>query len=243
MADATLYNYTIVTWDTVPAAYDTVNIYKSNQESQGYNLLTSVPSTTTQYTDSAVNIAAKDSWFYAVVFSNSVSGAQSAPQLAWKMLTPREQKLVFQLRDIVSRFVSNRLADEELRQYIEHGLNTVNVYSPQTSFTLFSLPGNLESLVVTSAAMYGILFNMLGIGMTDINVSDHGMSMQWDRYGKMSQTLKDITAQYNSVLQLAKLEYAPSGTAIGTVQLPIGVGGRIASNLLSTLDMFQNLGR
>jgi len=243
MVSTSLFTYAIVNWPTAPTGYDTVNIYRSTNETQGFTLIASLPSTQTQYIDTSVPIAAKDAYFYVVSFSNaSTPDVQTTPQLAWKLLTPREQKFVYQLRDITSRFVSNRLADEELRQYMQHGLQTVNVYSPETAFTMVDLPLNLEPLVLTAASMYGIMFNMLAIGMTDVNINDNGISMQFDRFGKMSGTLKEITTRYNEMLGLAKMEYADGGVAIGTSQLPIGIGGRVGS-ILGLIDAFQNLGR
>ncbi|GAF95944.1 unnamed protein product, partial [marine sediment metagenome] len=132
--------------------YDTVNIYYSSDEAQGYMLLASLSfldgsTPRTSYTDLTKHISTKSTSHYTVIFSHSVSGLLSDSYIAYKSLTPREQRIVYQLRDGLSRFITNRLADEEIRQYTDLGLHGFNIYPPVTQFTMFTLPISMEPLV------------------------------------------------------------------------------------------------
>lgn len=231
------------------ANFDTINIYRSGNEASQYVLLTSIPfigtdgNPQTSYVDTSTDIGAKDVTSYVISFSNSTTGEVSQTYLAYKALTPREQRIIYQLRDYLSRFITNRLADEELRQYLEQGLNAFNVYTPQTSFTIFSLPQKLEPLVILGAVIFGVAYNLLGIGFTDINYSDQGWSLTTSRMDKMSQTMDKVTKMYNDLLAIAKLDYAPGPEGVGTVSLPIGMAGNYGRNILSIFDLLNSLGR
>lgn len=238
----------VIPADITPALYDTVNIYKSANESQTFVLLASIPLEIsgipqTKYTDVTSAINAKNVSHYMVVFSHSTSGLVSASHLTYKSLSPREQRIVMQLRDYLSRFITNRLADEELRQYIELSLNSMNIYAPQTMFTIFSLPQALEPLLITGSVILGSAYNMLGIGFTDINYTDQGFSLTTDRYNKMTGVFDKTLKMYNDLLAIAKLDYAPGPEGVGTVALPIGLGGNLNRGILNIFDLLSAIGR
>lgn len=249
---STLNQFTELNW-VIPAGvtsvlYDTINIYTASSESQTYRLLTTIPFLSggfpqTKYTDLSKPMTSKENVHYMVIFSNSISGAYTNSYLTFKTLTPLEQRLVLQLRDYLSRFITNRLADEELRQYIEAALNSINIYSPATGFTIFSMPKEFEPLLLTGALILGISFNMLGIGFTDISYSDQGFQLTTSRMDKMGTTFDKILGMYNNLLAIAKLEYAPGPAGVGTVSLPIGMGGNLNRGIMGVFDLLGALGR
>ena len=244
----TLFTSITVQW-VIPAAitsalYDTTNIYVSTTESQNYSLLASISGiTTTTYADTTRGIQSKDVVHYMVVFSHSTTGIYSQSYLAYKAPTPREQRLILQLRDYLSRFITNRLADEEIRQYLEFSLNSINLYSPITNFDMFGIPKQLEPLLMTGALIIGVSYNMLGIGFTDIGYSDQGFQLTTSRFDKMSTTLDKILGMYNSLLSIAKMEYAEGPDGVGTVSLPIGCGGNLNRGIMNVFDLLGCLGR
>lgn len=247
-----LYQNVVVRW-AIPSGitselYDTTNIYRSGTEAQNYTFLSSIPFVVagvpqTQYVDITAALALKDSYFYNVLFSHSMTGLLSTSYLAYKALTPREQRILLQLRDALSRFITNRLADEEIRQYMQEALQALNIYSPTTTFNFFSLPEGLEPLVILGALIFGIIKNMLGIGFTDISYSDQGFSLAASRMDKMTTALDKIVAQYNGLLAIAKLEYAEGGEGVGTIALPIGMGGNLNRGIMNVFDLLSAVGR
>lgn len=247
-APTNLFQNVVVKW-AIPAGitsavYDTTNIYSSSTEGQQYTLLASIPfldlagSPQTSYTDATRGLVTKDTVFYMVVFSHSTSGALSDSYLAYKALSPREQRLVYQIRDALSQFVTNTLADEEVRMYLEQGLQGVNMYSPTTDFTTFTMPASLEPLVLWGAIIFGASQNMMRIGFTDIQYSDQGWSLTANRMDKMGATFDRLIKAYNEMLALAKLDYASGPTSIGTLMMPLGLSGKIGP----VLEAYNALG-
>ena len=244
----TLFNFCEVRWiipaTIVAGTYDTTNIYKSSSESQNYQLLASISNiTATSYTDTTTSITAKDAANYMVLWSHSTTGIYSSSSLAYKAPTPREQRLILQLRDYLSRFITNRLADEELRQYLEFAVNAFNIYSPITNFGLSDLPKQMEPLLMTGAVILGVSYNMLGIGFTDIGYSDQGFQLTTSRYDKMAGAFDKMLSMYNNLLSIAKMEYAEGPEGVGTVALPIGMGGNIGRGVMGVFDLLGSLGR
>ena len=225
------------------AAYDTVNIYQSSNEAQDYRLVASLTPIVTSWADPSTSLASKGGSHYMVIFSNSITGVYSNSYLTYKALSPREQRMVLQLRDSLSRFITNRLADEEIRQYLEQGLQNFNVYSPTTGFDIFNLPQREEPLVILGAMIMGVSQNMLGIGFTDISYSDQGFSLTASRMDKMNSTLEKILGAYNNLLAIAKLDYAEGGAGVGTVMLPIGMGGNLNRGIMGIFDLLSAVGR
>lgn len=246
MSDQYLCLYTTVLWEVPPhltTDYDTVNIYRSTNESKGYVKIASQLITITSYIDKSIDIGNKDGYYYTVTFSSSTGSVQDTNYfLAHKALTPREQRMIFQLRDSLSRFISDRLADEEIRQYLQQGLQSLNVFSPTTAFTMVSLPNNLEQLVLIGSLIWGVTNNLLGIGFTDINYSDNGWSLTTNRMDKMNSTLDKILKIYADSVKMAKMDYAPSASINVTVPLPMATGGRMG-NIMGMMDLLGALGR
>ncbi len=246
-----LYTNVVVNWVIPPGitsvVYDTINIYRSSMEAQNYDLMASIPflsggNPQTSYTDASQGITTKGTVFYTVIFSNSLTGAYNGPYLAYKALTPREQRLVLQLRDSLSRFISNTLADEEIRQYLEGAIQGVNVYSPTTSFTFFDLPQSLEPLVLLGGLIFGASMNMLRVGFTDIQYSDQGWSLNANRMDKMGQTFDRVLKMYNELLAIAKLDYAEGPQSITTLMVPWGMGNKLG-NILEIFSILGSAGR
>jgi hypothetical protein len=248
-----LHQYVTVKWvipsGVVSPTYDSINIYRSSQEAGNYTLLATIDildgddNPQTSYVDSTQSLASKDSVHYMVIFSGNSGATVSDSYLAYKALTPREQRLILQIRDSLSRFISNSLADEELRQYLEQGLQGVNVYSPTTSFTAFDLPQSLEPLVILGAVIFGSAHNMLKIGFTDIQYSDQGWSLTANRMDKMGQQFDRIIKLYNELLAIAKLDYAEGPVAAGTCMLPISLGGNLGRSVLEIFNLIGSAGR
>ena len=48
---------------------------------------------------------------------------------------------------------------------------------------------------------------------------------------------------YQDMLKLAKMDFMYGGASVGTIQLPIGIGGNIQRGILNVLDIFTSVGR
>jgi hypothetical protein len=68
--------------------------------------------------------------------------------------------------------------------------------------------------------------------------------MDIDRGAKMQAAMEVIGKVYTQYLPLIKLDFAwDSPMGVGTVSLPISMGGNVSRGLLNVLDIFTATGR
>ena len=68
--------------------------------------------------------------------------------------------------------------------------------------------------------------------------------MQVDRGAKINQALQIIGNIYTQYLPLVKLDFSDQfPTGVGTIQLPLSMGGVVSRGLLNVLDIFTATGR
>lgn len=233
-----------------PAFYDKIIVLKSASENTGYNSITSIPSADsfgnfiTSYVDITESNLAKDSRYYLVQFEKT-----STPPSLSKFfptffgLTPRELRLTAALRTYLSPYIANRLTDDDLRQGYQLALQAFNITPPLTAFTIDTFPKEYEPLLQAGAQIYSLLFRYLGVAITDFGYGDQGLSLTIDRGAKVKQATDQLLAVYNGLVTTAKLEFSYEGAGMGTLQLPISLGGNLNRGILNVLDVFTSLGR
>jgi hypothetical protein len=52
-----------------------------------------------------------------------------------------------------------------------------------------------------------------------------------------------IGSTSNSLLALSKMDYISAGASVGTIALPISIGGNMNKGALNVLDLLTSLGR
>lgn len=232
------------------AFYDQIAIYKSASENTGYTLLISVSSKDpfanfiTSYIDTTTPSLNKDEFYYLIQFSKTSAPAfQSKYFPTYFSLTPRELRLTTQLKSYLSTFIASKLSDEDLRQGFQLALQAFNILPPITGFTIDDFPREYEPLLIAGAQIYSLLFRYLSIAITDFSYSDQGLSLNIDRGAKIKTAVDQLLANYNGLVTTAKMEFAFTGEGLGTIQLPIGLGGNIGRGILNIADLFTALGR
>ena len=232
-------NTAVLTFATAGTAnqYVTTGLIKSEIDSQvAGNWVVYWEDTTQQMTS-------KDSYYYLVRYYDTTNSLESKYYLTWKSPTPKETRLIQFVRGFVTPWVSQFLTDDDIRGGIILAMNYINLQPPQTSFTLDSFPTLYEPLLYMGAGIFTLLFKYLNIAITDFNYSDNGLSLNVDRGAKVKQAIDQLLAMYNQMLSLSKLEFSWGGSSVGTVQLPIGLGGNIQRGIMNVLDIFTSVGR
>ena len=219
------------------AAQSYSGLYKSQFASQASG------SWVTLWTDTTVPLSDKDGYFYLVRYYNSATDTESKFYLTFKALNPRELRLVTMLKSWITPWVSSIITDDDLRAGLVLGLNALNLYPPTTSFTVSNCPTAMEPLWVTGSAIFTLMYKYLGVAFTDLSYSDNGLTLTVDRGAKMKTASDAALAYYNQLLSLVKMDYAYGGSGVGTISMPLSLGGKLSANLLSILDMFQATGR
>ena len=193
--------------------------------------------------DTTRAMTSKDSYYYLVRYYDVTNDTESKYYLTWKSPTPKEARFIQFVRGFVTPWVSQFLTDDDIRGGIVLALNYINLQPPQTGFSLDDFPQLYEPLLYMGAGIFTLLFKYLNIAITDFNYSDNGLSLNVDRGAKVKQAIDQLLVMYNQMVSLSKLEFSWGGSSVGTVQLPIGLGGNIQRGIMNVLDIFTSVGR
>lgn len=251
---------TKISW-TIPvsiqgaANYDQIQIYRSSSEVTPFSLIDTIPSGVascppvfvTSYTD---NTAGNDrNQYYGVRFYDSVGMVQSNFVPSFLELTPKESRLVYTLREMLGSVLTSdpltgvQFTDQQLLIDIELALNAFNIYPPVTSFTIENFPSDYEVMLMYLAQMFALVNKYLGLSINDYNYNDNGIALNIDRGAKINTAIANVQKIVNDLLAIIKLEFAFQGESIGTLQLPVGIGGAISRGVSNILDVFNSMGR
>jgi len=246
------------------SVWDKIRIYRSSNENAGYNLITDdfginiseIDSNVsgawvTNWDDPTKPMTSKDGFYYLVRYYNSGAQKESKFYLTFKTPSPKEQRFIEVIKGIITPWISQFCTDDDIRGGIILAMNAINVFPPQTSFDLDNFPTNLEPFLTTGAACFALMFRYLGVAITDMSYSDMGFSLNIDRGAKVKEAMTTLLnfaglgapSGGMSLLALAKMDYAYVGGSVGTIQLPISLGGNMNKGMLNVLDLLTSLGR
>lgn len=196
------------------------------------------------WTDPTIDIRNKDCYYYIVKYVTANKDYESKFYLTKKSLSPKEQRLVNHLKHWLSPWLTNCLTDDDLRAGIVFALESLNIKSPVTYFTIETLPQILESTLMVGSAIYSMMYKYLGIAFTDVSYSDNGVSVNIDRGSKIQNAIDKATAYYDKLIDVAKLHYIKAGVGVGSIPLNISLGGRLPGNIMGALsNLFNAIGR
>lgn len=219
---------------------DRIRIYKSGNEDSGYLLLDDIPAGTpllTRYFDTAGN---RDH-YYLVTFVASMSNYESHFHTTFFMPTPREARLIEQIKRSMPAIIQPTLITDDYLSGLAVAVQMFNVYPPQTYFTLDTFPASHEFFIVALAQMTSLANRYLVISIRDFRYSEPGgVVMDQDRGSRINEALAIISRSFTQILPLVKLDFSddlPMG--LGTVPLPLSMGGQMSSSMLNLLDIFQ----
>ena len=227
---------------------DSVNIYRSTAENMGYELLTNIP----YDADSAeyVDLVGNRSWFYLVTFVSSTPVYESPYHITYFNPLPNELRMISFIRssmpDIIkTNDITNALTEYDYLVGLTLAVQLFNTYPPATNFRLDRFPKNYEFFIIGLAQMVTITAKYLPISVRDWSYSEPGgVTMQIDRGAKFNQALDIITKVYTQYVPLIKMDFASElPVGLGTIQLPLGMGGIVSRGLLNVLDIFTAAGR
>jgi hypothetical protein len=195
------------------SVWDKIRIYRSPHENQGYALISDAygmviseidsqasGSWIVSWDDTTVSMMSKDGFYYLVRYYNSIAMNESKFYLAWKSLTPKEQRMVDQVKGIITPWISQFCSDDDIRAGIILAMNAINMYPPVTGFSLDNFPDRLEPFLLTGAVMFALMFRYLGVAITDLNYSDMGFSLNIDRGSKVKIAIDTLLGYYKDML-------------------------------------------
>lgn len=227
---------------------DKINIYRSTAQDNGYSLLTNINAKSgadyiTSYVDT--DASASRQMFYLVSFVSTLAGSESPYHITFFDLLPSEAVLVEQVRRTIPAILQSTLTNEDYLNGLNLALQIFNNYPPQTYFTLQTMPSTHLVFLIGLAQMLALASRYLPLSIRDFRYSEPGgVVMDIDRGSKITEAINVITKVYTQYLPLIKLDFsADFPMALGTVQLPLSMGGIVSRGLLNILDIFTAVGR
>lgn len=225
---------------------DRIRIYRSGDEDRGYELIETIPA-------GAPGCFATH-WFdpcgmrglhYLVTFFSTLDNWESCFHITFFMPTPREARLIEQVYRSMPALIQPTLNTSDYLAGLHVAVQIFNVYPPQTYFTLDTFPRSHEFFIVALAQMTALANRYLTISIRDFRYSEPGgVVMDQDRGSRINEALAIIARSFTQILPLVKLDFSddlPMG--LGTVQLPLSMGGVISRGILNILDIFTATGR
>ena len=241
---------TEVRWETPELVdtkiFDKARILRSGAETGTFTLIKEIESVTAdgsnefRFTDAA----GSRTLFYQVRFFDSTKKVEFPDfALGFFPLNQRERRFVTYILGWLPDILKPDVSEFEISFSIQLALNAFNVTPPETRFTIDSFPKNYEQFLISGAQINLAMQKYLKLSIRDFNYSDMGLSLNIDRGTKISKAAEDIGRIYGQTLAMAKWNFTNQGVGLGTVPLPISLGGQISRSLLNVLDIFTALGR
>ena len=182
--------------------------------------------------------------FYYVRFWKSVELIESYVELTFFEVTPRELRIIRDIKNFMPQKLLGILVQEDYRHGIRMAIQAFNTQPPLTGYDITSFPyEGYELFLGLGSTVFTIFKKYLYISFKDFNHSDSGLSFNVDRAPKMMVAVDNLMGIYNPLMKTAKLDLmsdVQTGMGLGTFQMPLG-GGRIAAGILDVLDIFTRL--
>jgi hypothetical protein len=230
---------------------DEVKLFRSGSENTGYTEIAVLPSAVGNVPQQTYyDATGSRGSFYLVTFVATTVPYESSYNVTYFEPLPRELRLIAYIRssmpDILNKStVCQGLTDNDYLAGLQLALQIFNSYPPQTSFTLDGFPRSHEFFLVGLAQMTTIASRYLPVSIRDWSYAEPGgVSMTLDRGAKMNAAIQVIANVYTQYLPLLKLDFGhemPCG--LGTIQLPLSMGGVVSRGILNILDIFTATGR
>lgn len=230
---------------------DKIKIWRSTtSECEGYTLLATIdtPSGANMVTSYIDSTLPPKSAYYLVTFVSTASSFESNYATAYPYPSPREIRLIEAVKrampDVIAR-CGVGLSDSDYMVGLNLAVGIFNTHPPETSFRLCDFPKSHEYFLVGLAQLTTLASRFLSISIRDWAYSEPGgVVMTVDRGAKINQALQIIGQVYTQYLPLVKLDFSSEfPTGVGTIQLPISMGGVVSRGLLNVLDIFTATGR
>jgi hypothetical protein len=231
---------------TLGPTYTKTRILRATQENGDYSLVGEIDgivnqTAITNFTDPTGD---RRYHFYIAKFYDPIANAElNAYALGFYPPSPREKRWRDWITDFLPPVMRDEVSDEDIGQAIRYSINMYNLIPAFTSFTVDTLPQFDEPFVILGAQVWLLYLKYLNLSIRDFGYSDMGLSLNIDRGAKINQAIETLNKQYLELARPAKWRFTPQGIGLGTVPLPISLGGNLNRGLLNVLDIFNAFGR
>ena len=230
----------------LPTTYTKSRVLRSSEEQGAYTFVAEIDTydSSGAPVSSFVDPMGTRQLFYQVRYFNPTSGLEYHDfSLGFFPFTPREKRILGYIVGWIPDLLKPDLTDFDVGFALRLGLNDFNIHPPETDFTIDNFPNNYEQFLVAGAQVHIVLQKYLKVAIRDMSYGDAGLSLNIDRGSKLTKAREDVLTQWTNVIALAKWNFINQGVGLGTVPLPISLGGNLNRGLLNALDIFTMMGR
>lgn len=222
-----------------------INIYRGTDENdiESYHVINSIPrwidDDKEKEIDSFCDKGGDEKYYYFVRYTDN-EGSLSKMLLTVFDLTPKQQRWVNQLRQMLDPIITSSIladgtmrpmSDTDLMLGINMALDYFNNYSPITEFTFANFPkgGGYEFPILMFAQVFTIMGKYLGLSLRDFSYSDNGLSLN-QSFGPALQTaIRQILDIVNPLIQKAKMDFSDGlAEGLGSASWYVGTSGRVS---------------
>lgn len=191
--------------------------------------------------------------FYFVKYTDDSKTLVSNMLLTAFELTPKQQRWVNSLRDMLDPIITSRilddgtmqpLSDTDLFLGINMALDYFNNYSPVTDFTYATFPkgGGYEFVILMFAQVFTIMNKFIGLSMRDFSYSDNGLSLNQQFTPALTTAMDKILGIINPLMQKIKMDFSIDASAtLGSTMYAIGMNGRMGQFPAEVFNIFRSL--
>jgi hypothetical protein len=227
---------------------DRINIWRSSSQDSNYAIIDTIPSgsagaLTTSYLD--ITSGNSRGQFFLVTFVGTAAGFESPFHITFFPPLPSEAKLIEQVKRAMPPIIQGMMTDEDYLNGLNMALQIFNAYPPETYFTLATFPPSHQFFLIGLAQMLALASRFITLSIRDFRYSEPGgVVMDIDRGSKIKDAIDIITKVYTQYLPLVKLDFGvDSPMGLGSVALPLSMGGIVNRGMLNVLDIFTAVGR
>jgi len=231
--------------DIANLPWEKVNVYRSYSESVDYSNIAMVDATggygpggyITTFKDSTQG-ATKNA-FYLVTYLK-LPTIESKWLTTVFSLTPRETRLIEFVKGSTPPIINQHLDDFDYRSGLLLSLQLFNLTPPLTTFSIEDFPYEYEIFLRWGCLYMAALSQLLNISIRDFDYTvPGGLTLRVDRGAKINNYLKIYTEDFENMLKTVKMNFASKGVGLGTIQLPLSLGGLVVSRVMNLFDLFK----
>lgn len=126
---------------------------------------------------------------------------------ALRLQVDKAVKVVDELRNCFAGY-----SDQQMVQFLEAGVNMINLYQPNTNMRLEDFPTTHASLLIDAATIYALQAQAIFAIDTDMDYNDQGYTFRIGHHGPIMQTIQFIMGRLDKLTPLFKLNFATMGS-------------------------------
>lgn len=145
--------------------------------------------------------------------------------------TPQEQlvidkaKILMPTGFILDTATGTMISDEKILLYAELIVNDMNVYPPQTNYTVNSMPNRWIGTTLIGMSYYAQLFKQMEVTLQDFTYNDNGLTVSIDQTAKINTSIVNVMKAYAQQVEFIKKSLLMTfGSGLGTPRFQSQIG-------------------